>query len=135
MVLFFITTLITSLAILSLMLWFKRYELTTGHVLLGQRRHRISRFSARMVFLFGTAVPHFIRYEAHRLYRLAWVFVHALLARILLAIGQWLEGIERNVQEKAGGRQAGQASPFLREVGEYKKKIAETGESNRIEQE
>jgi hypothetical protein len=136
MVLFFLTALLSSLVILSLMLGFKYYELSTGNLLLGERRQSVSRFSHRTAFLFGTALPHYIRYEARRAYRGGWVFVHAVLARAVAKVEHWLEGLLNRVQEKAAHpRNPGEASAFLREVGEHKKRLADTSEVHRIDQE
>ena len=117
------------------MLGVKRYELATGHVLLGTRRESVSRFSRRLSFLAGTVLPHLIRYEIRRIYRALWTFIHTVLAHAILRIEHWLEGLLRNVQEKTtDSRGQGEASAFLREVGAYKKKLAETSEINKIEQ-
>src|SRR5581483_1867255 len=100
MVLFFITSLITSLIALSLMLGVKYYELSSGHLLFGARRERMSRFSTRMTFLFGTAIPHYIRYEVRRMYRNLWVVAHNVLAYVVLKVQAWLDSLLERVQEK-----------------------------------
>jgi hypothetical protein len=117
-----------------LMLTAKRYELATGKLLFGSRRSRINRFGARAIFILGTALPHFVRYEVLRAYRGLWSLVHRVLFHTAKRSEHFFDKVLRNVQEKTGERAEGEASPFLREVGEYKKQLSDSG-VRRIDQE
>ncbi len=113
----------------------KNYELTTGKMVFASVRPAISKFSARMVFLFGTAVPQYVKWEAYHLYRTGLAFVHRVTARLIVMLEHWLERVLTHVREKtAPNRAPGEASAFLREVGEYKKKLTESA-NNQIHQE
>lgn len=115
----------------------KHYELTSGRLIFADSRPRLAKFSSRMVFLFGTAVPLYLRWQAGRAYRAAVAWVHWLAAHGVLKVEQWLESVLHNVREKTSPqRTSGEASAFLREVGEYKKKLTEESSTeNRIDQE
>jgi hypothetical protein len=102
----------------------KSYELSTGKLLFAGARPRISRFSQRMVFIFGTALPRFVVWEARRVYRWLASFAHSAVARAALRLERWLESVLTTVREKTTTTRApGEASAFLREVAEHKKKL------------
>ena len=114
----------------------KHYELATGHLIFANSRPKIAKFSARMVFLFGTAIPLYVRWQAERLYAAVNAWVHKTTAHGVVAVEHWLESVLKHVREKtAPDREPGEASAFLREVGEYKKKLTDNAVENRIDQE
>src|SRR5882724_10645447 len=100
MVLLLITLLAVSVVGMLSLLWVKHYELSTGNLLFAGSRPALSKFSSRAVFLFGTALPHFVRYEAHRSY--SWVagLMHRLTAHGVLRVETWLERTLNSVREK-----------------------------------
>jgi hypothetical protein len=113
----------------------KHYELATGHLIFAGARPKLSKFSARMVFLFGTAIPLYVRWQAGRAYAAVKAWMHWAVAHGVLRVEKWLESILENVREKtAPAREPGEASAFLREVGEYKKKLTDNAVGNRIDQ-
>src|SRR6185437_15803122 len=102
----------------------KSYELSTGRLLFGGARPRISRFSARTVFLFGTVLPRFVVWEVRRMYRFFASFAHSAVAHAVLRLERWLESVLTKVRESTDAPRApGEASAFLREVAEHKKKL------------
>jgi hypothetical protein len=134
MVFYLIILLAVSIVGMLVLLVAKRYELTTGNLIFANSRPRLAKFSQRMVFLFGTAVPLYVRWQIGRLYRVSTVWIHRALARGVVNVEHWLERTLNNVREKtAAPRAPGEASAFLREVGEYKKKLND-GADNRIDQ-
>ena len=135
MVLYFIITLAVSLVGMLALLSAKRYELVSGNLIFANSRPKLAKFSHRMVFLFGTAVPLYVRWQVGRLYRGSTAWIHRAAARGVVNVEHWLERTLRIVRQKtAAPRVPGEASPFLREVGEYKKKLSD-GADNQIHQE
>jgi hypothetical protein len=133
MVLYLIILLVLSIAGMAALLGAKHYELSTGHLILANSRPKIAKFSARMVFLFGTAIPLYVRWQAGRVYAAANAWLHKTAARAVVQVEHWLESVLTHVREKtAPNRQPGEASAFLREVGEYKKKLTESATENKI---
>ncbi len=136
MVFYLIVLLAVSIVGMLVLIVVKRYELTTGNLILANSRPKLAKFSNRMVFLFGTAVPLYLRWQLGRLYRASTGWIHRAVARGVVNVERWLEGVLKNVREKtAPNRQPGEASAFLREVGEYKKKITNGEVADRIDQE
>ncbi len=137
MVSFFIILLVVSITGMGFLLGVKYYELSTGRLLLGSARPKLSKFAARMVFLFGTAVPLYLAWQAERGYKGLSAWLHKAVAHATINLERWLESVLHTVREKtADTRAPGEASAFLREVGEYKKKLNGSEEkSGRIDQE
>lgn len=127
MVFYLIILLVVSIAGMLALLGAKRYELTSGNLIFGSSRPKLAKFSNRMVFLFGTAVPLYLRWQAGRAYHACTSWIHRIVARGAVRIEAWLERTLHIVREKtAPNRTPGEASAFLREVGEYKKKLADS---------
>ena len=134
-IIWLIVLLLVSLAGMAALLSAKHYELVTGRLIFAGARPRLSRFSARMVFLFGTAIPLYVRWQAGRAYAAAKEWLHITAAHAVVKVEHWLESVLNHVREKtAPNREPGEASAFLREVGEYKKKLTEVSSENRIDQ-
>lgn len=121
---------------MTLLLSVKYYELSTGRMVLGSARPKISKFAARMVFLFGTAVPLYLAWQVERGYKGLSGWLHKGVARFVVTLEHWLERVLHRVREKTTtARSPGEASAFLREVGEYKKKLNGSEEKgSRIDQ-
>jgi hypothetical protein len=123
-VLFLILLLVISVAGMSGLLWAKHYELTSGNMLFAGSRPALSKVSARVVFLFGTALPLYISWQARRAWHMLAAWLQRSTAHGVLLVEGWLERVLNSVREKtADSRAPGEASAFLREVGEYKKKL------------
>ena len=135
-IIWLIILLLVSVAGMAALLGAKHYELATGNLMFANSRPKIGKFSARMVFLFGTAIPLYLRWQASRVYAAVKAWMHWAVAHGVLRVEKWLESILENVREKtAPAREPGEASAFLREVGEYKKKLTEGSDEKRIDQE
>lgn len=135
MVFYLTILLVVSIVGMLALLVVKNYELSTGNLIFAGARPKLSKFSSRLVFLFGTAIPLYLRWQTSRAYRACVAWVHRTTAHGVLKVEQWLESVLEGVREKTAPERApGEASAFLREVGEYKKKLTNSAE-NRIDQE
>jgi hypothetical protein len=124
MVLFFITTLLLSIVGMAALIGFKRYELATGTVFLSAVRPYVASSLERGVRLLGETLPHraqeFFRVEGER-FR---TWLHLMLARGIIFVEHTLEKVLHTVREKTEPTHApGEASAFLREVANHKKKL------------
>ena len=136
MVFYLIILLAISIVGMLTLITAKRYELSTGNLMFANSRPRMARFSNRMVFLFGTAVPLYLRWQVGRLFRACTAWIHRVTARVVVLVERWLESVLENVREKtAPNRAPGEASAFLREVAEHKKKLTDTSNGSTIHQE
>lgn len=128
--LFFTVTLVISIVGMTAILWLKRYELASGRVLFASTRPRLRTFFRQTLFWFERVLPGLLSHEVRRLWNLARSAARAGLARAILLIERWLEeGLRALRQLTAHAPHAkGEASPFLREVAEHKKKLQEERE-------
>ena len=132
MVLFFIILLALSIVGMVALLGFKRYELATGKLLLGAVRPHVASSLERGVQLVGKTLPQrankFLHVEGER-FR-AWL--HLMLARGVLFLEHTLEKVLHTVREKTEpNRTPGEASAFLREVANHKKKLQRRASTRR----
>jgi|SRR6185437_8168591 len=133
MVFYLIIMLVVSIVGMTSLLGAKRYELATGNLIFANSRPRMAKFSNRMVFLFGTAVPLYLRWQAGRLYRASTAWIHRATARGAVKIEAWLERTLHIVREKTSpNRTPGEASAFLREVAEHKKRLTDGAIESKI---
>lgn len=111
------------LAILGL----KRYELTTGRVFLAGVRPGLRAFFRQGLFWFERVLPNLIAHEGRRGWLFARAQARAAAAWVLLLVESVLErGLIALRRATAHGPRTGrEASPFLREVVEHKKKLQE----------
>jgi len=93
MVFYLILLLLLSIAGMLALLGAKRYELATGNLIFAGARPKLSRLSARVIFLFGTAIPLYLRWQANRAYRTCVAWMHRTTAHGVLKIEQWLESV------------------------------------------
>lgn len=127
MVLFLTTTLVVSTLGMLGIVGLKRYELATGRLFLAGLRPGLRHFFRRTFFWFERVLPSLIAHEAGRLWRAGRAVVRTAAAQGLLFAEQTLErGLSalRQATSHAPAR-PGDASPFLREVAEHKKKLQE----------
>ena len=123
MVTFFTVTLLVSIAGMVLLLALKRYELSSGRVLLGSARPAVGNFFHRWLSWIEYVLPGLVRVGARTLYgtaRRAWRVWAARLARLL---EQGLERALSRVRRSTARPRKGQSSAFLRQVTEHKKKL------------
>jgi len=129
MVLFFTVLLALSLAGMLTLLGTKHYELATGRVIFAGVRPSFSQWMSRAVFLFGTALPTYLRWQFSRACAAVSAWIQKITARGVVAVEHWLERVLHTVRKKTEAPRApGEASAFLREVGEYKKKLSKRSE-------
>jgi hypothetical protein len=127
LVLFLTATLIISTLGMLSILWLKRYELRTGNVVFAGVRPSMRSFFRRGLFWVERVLPNLVEHEVRRGWVLGRATLRTGIARALLLIEQWLErGLAslRRATTHAPHTQR-DASPFLREVVEHKKKLQE----------
>jgi hypothetical protein len=124
MVPFFTITLIISIAAISMLFLLKQIELSTGSVIFGSMRPKINRFFKTVLVLVERVLPG-LAHEGfmHVLGRLR-VWAMKVLAHAVLKVEVGLQKALHWLREKVHPQHhRGEASPFLKEVGEYKKKL------------
>lgn len=107
-----------------LLLTLKRYELSSGRVILGRARPAVGNFFHRGLSWFEFVLPGLIRVGVRRLYLTLRRVLHVWAARLMVKLEGWLEQALGRVQRTTTPpRQGKQSSAFLREVVEHKKKL------------
>jgi hypothetical protein len=124
MVLFFTILLAISIAGMLGLIYVKRYELRTGNMLFAGVRPRLGAFFHEALIWVERILPALARIYGRRAWKAFRVFLHRTIASIILAVEQGLEytlrALQTRTQPKPGNTQA---SSFLREVAEHKKKL------------
>lgn len=130
MVPFLTTTLVVSTLGMIALLGIKRYELATGRVLAASVRPGLRAFFRRGLFWLERVLPSLAAHELRRGWSVVRAALRAGMARVLLAAERELErGLVALRRVTAQAPQApGEASAFLREVAEHKKKLIEKRE-------
>jgi hypothetical protein len=122
MALFFTITLAISILGVCGVLWGKHWELTTGQVLLGSVRPRIDRFFQIVLFWIERVLPLLVRVYSRRAAAAALVALHRAFAWMVLEFERLLERTLHTVRHTTDAKR-GEASAFLREVAEHKKRL------------
>jgi hypothetical protein len=127
MVLFLLTTLVFSIVGLGALIGVKQWELNTGRVVLAGHRPHLARTARRIIFWVERVLPALAAYWARRVWRTGLVFLQTTLAKAILTAELWLERTLHFVRHKTSNPPAaqGEASAFLREVAEHKKRLLE----------
>ena len=125
MALFLTIVLILSCAALVSLLYAKEWEMRTGRILVSGMRPRLDHYSRLSLAFVERVVPDFVEEQAGRLVFWLRTSVRAALAHGLLQAEHALERIlhalrHRTLPPPSAG---GEASAFLREVADYKKKL------------
>jgi hypothetical protein len=124
MVFFFIIALAVSLVGMVSMISIKRYELTTGKVVFSGLRPVVGMILSNTLVWLQKILPTLVRDWCVRGARALQTLTHRLVAQSVLAFEYVLETVLHTVREKtAPQRQVGEASAFLREVADHKKKL------------
>lgn len=125
MALFFTTLLIIAIVGMSSLLYLKHWELTTGRLALGSVRPRANHFLRVGLFWLETVLPTLARVYARRGARALMHTLHVASAWIVLKIEQVLERALHMLRHTTDARHlpTTQASAFLREVAEHKRKL------------
>lgn len=104
----------------------KRYELSSGRVLLGSARPAVGNFFHRGLSWLEYVLPGLLRVGARRLYNTVRRVLHVWAARLVVTLERWLEHALKRVRHTtAQPKRGGETSAFLRQVAEHKKKLQE----------
>jgi len=121
---FFSWTLIVSIVGLVTLLLLKRYELSTGRVVMEGLRPKVGHFFHRVLLLLERGVPGMARFLTARTMRAVRVRVQELAARGILFFERVLEQVLHLVRQKSQmPRGEAGASQFLQEVAAHKHKL------------
>lgn len=124
MVFFFTTTLLISIAGLSLLIGLKHWELQTGAVVGGRIRGPLGSFFHTALLWVERILPTLVRVFFRRALRATIAFVHQASAWAVLWIEWGLEYVLAVLRKATSARHGmGEASVFLREVAEHKRKL------------
>lgn len=117
------------------LLGLKRYELRSGRVLLPGVRPGMGDFFARVLQWLGGALPGAVVRLARRGAHAALHTLHALAALVVIVAEHLLERALHALRYNTSAPSAsGEASPFLREVAEHKKKLlSQQGKSDQAQ--
>lgn len=127
MVLFFTTTLLVSILGLVALILLKRWEMSSGRVVLGSMRPSLGAFLHRVVVFFERVLPALATSAALRLFAALRALLHRAAAWGVLIIERILERVLVGLRRKTSVPHAERerSSDFLREVAEHKKKLQE----------
>ena len=124
MVLFFISTLCVSLLGLAGLLYAKHWELTTNKVLFAAKRPQLANFFHTILFWVERVLPTLVHDYALLVLRVTLRYMHTGVAYLVLKAEKLLERILHTLRHTTEvERGVGQASDFLRQVAEHKKKL------------
>ncbi len=124
MVTFFTITLVISIAGIALLMTVKQIELSTGMVVLGPIRRPINRFFRTILVLIGRVLPALAHESLAHIAETTRTALLKLLARGILWFETLLHRTLHLIREKLHPQHhRGEASAFLKEVGEYKKQL------------
>lgn len=124
MVLFFVCTLLLSIAGMAALLTIKRWELETGNMLFGGIRPKVGRKAHALLVWVESVLPLIVLNYSRRTGHRVQETLHRKVAQGLIATEQGLENLLkqlRGVTEHP--KSSKQASAFLREVAEHKRQL------------
>lgn len=134
MVLFLTTLLGLSIVGMAAMLWLKRYELTTGRVVLSGIRPVVGTYLSRVFVWIEKILPALVRSQLSQAGQALRILAQRLIAQSILTFEHALERLLHTVREKtAPTREPGEASAFLREVADHKKKLLHRSHNTIVE--
>lgn len=129
MAFFFTITLLVSIAALAALMILKQIELSTGTVILAGARPKVNLFFKTCLIILERVIPGLAHGAAMALLRRLRDAVKKLLAHAILRTEAVLHRVLHFIREKTHPAHArGEASAFLRQVGEYKKQLEEVKE-------
>jgi len=129
MVFFFTSTLAVSIVGLSLLLGIKHWELATGSMLGRTFRARAHRYFSAILLWIEHIIPTVIRLYSRWAWRMSLRFIYRSTALLVLRTEKALEHTLHtlrhltDVRHLPGRGGMGEASVFLREIAEHKKKL------------
>ncbi len=125
MALFFTATLGISILGMVALLGFKRYELLSGNVILASVRPALSTYSKHTLWWIEKVLPALVRVYSRRTVRYVKATLQQGIAHGILWVEHTLERVLHTVREQTEAPRApGEASAFLREVAEHKRKLS-----------
>ncbi len=131
MVIFLVVLLGISIVGLVALLSIKRWELTTGKMLLSQSRPHVGAFLGSAAVAVERHLPALVRRAVHYWYRRIFAFVLRLVALLVLYAERLLERTLHLLRHSTSAPRGEQPSEFLREVAEHKKAL-QNGEQGAI---
>ena len=121
---FFITTLCISILGLSVLIGVKHWELSNGAMLGGIVRERANRLSHVVLLWVESIIPTLIRIYGKRIWRGTLSLLYHAAALLVVRTEELLDRTLRSLRHSTDARRGmGEASAFLREVAEHKKKL------------
>mgnify|MGYP000178302651 CR=1 FL=1 len=135
MVLFFTTTLIISIAGMSALMMLKQIEISTGVIILARIRPQVNRFFHAILLVIERSLPALVREAIVAVLKRLRGALQKMLAHGILWFETTLQNLLHLLREKTHPQHhRGEASAFLKEVGEYKKQIETTAKESEIEE-
>ncbi len=124
MVFFFTITLIISIAGMSALMVLKQIELSTGVIILARVRPQVNRFFHAVLLIIERSIPALAREAIVAVLKRLRAALQKGLAHGILWFETTLQNLLHQLREKTHPQHhRGEASAFLKEVGEYKKQI------------
>src|SRR3569623_227266 len=124
MVQFFTLTLCVSIIGIVSLFVLKQIELSTGSGIMSGMRPRVNRFFKTCLVIVERVIPGLAQEGFMHVLGRVREAVKVVLARMILKVETVLQNWLRFLKEKFNPRHArGEASAFLKEVGEYKKQL------------
>ena len=131
MVFLFIAGLVISIVGLVTLLYVKHWELSTGRLVAVKARPHVNRASKNTFMFFEHVVPALVRVYGRRGWRIVLASIHRTSAWVVLRAEHFLEYTLHSLRHSTDVRHgAGEASAFLRQVAEHKKKLQREQQSN-----
>lgn len=120
-----ISTLGFSIVGVVTLLVLKRYETVTGRVVLGQARPKVGAFFHTTLVWVESALPSFFAQAIHGGIAQVKKVIHRVVARSIFTLERALERVLRLLHYTTHPPRtgSGEASVFLREIAEHKKKL------------
>lgn len=125
MVTFLTTLLLVSIAGLVSLIVIKRWEMTTGKIILGGIRPGAGRLLGEGLSFVEQGLPAFARRLIRRAYAASRLLLQQTVAWSVLHVERLLEKTLHTLRHTTQERGEGEASAFLREVAEHKKSLLE----------
>ena len=121
---FFIILLLVSLAGMVMLMTLKQIELSTGSILFASMRPKVNRFFKTCLIMVERVLPGLVKGGIAQMFLQMRALMQKALAHAILRFEEWLKSMLHLIREKTHPAHArGEASAFLRQVGEYKKQI------------
>lgn len=124
MAIFFTVTLLVAVVGMSAVVALKRYELRSGRVFFSGARPRLSRFFGGVLIWIEGVLPATAARAARRVFVAGRSAARAAVVWSVLFVEHGLERTLHALRYKTSApASSGEASPFLREVAEHKRKL------------